>query len=126
LILDGFGKEKRLTRWPKSKDAGKNRRRSKDPIWSVGRSAAAEHATVDFALAVFEINQVAGAVQVVHFTLCNARNAKGAGHFADRSKHRFVLSSFSSSVERDIMVRRTINQRQELEPAMRKAHSDGV
>jgi hypothetical protein len=120
---DGLGKEKRPTRWSKRKDAGRNRRHSIEQIWSVARSGAAEHATVDFALTVFQVNQVASAIQVVHFALCNGRDAKGAGDFADRSKHRFFLSSFSSSVDWKIMVRRTIHQRQELKPAMRKAHN---
>ncbi|ODS56718.1 MAG: hypothetical protein ABS40_07875 [Agrobacterium sp. SCN 61-19] len=126
MILDGFGKQKRLTKWSKSKDAGRNRRRSRDRIWSVGSSGAAEHATVDFALTVFQVDQVASAVQVVHFTLCNGRDAKGAGDFADRSKHRFVLGSFSSSVGLKIMLRRTRHQRQELKPAMRQTHDEGA
>jgi hypothetical protein len=94
LIRDGFGKKKRITGSPKSKDAGKDRRHSRDQIWSVGTSAAAEHATIDFALAVFQVNQVAGAIQVVHFALGNAGNAEGPGDFADRSKH--LLSSVLS------------------------------
>jgi hypothetical protein len=75
----------------KAKTPALNRRHSKDQIWSFGVSAATEHATVDFALAVFQVDEIASAVQVVHFALCNGRDAEGAGEFADRSKHRFIL-----------------------------------
>ncbi|OWK24700.1 hypothetical protein AJ87_19325 [Rhizobium yanglingense] len=56
------------------------------------QSTATEQAPVNLTLTVFKINTVIRTVEVCHFTFLYAWNAKSAGDFLDRSKHRLALS----------------------------------
>jgi hypothetical protein len=52
----------------------------------------AEHATVDLANAVLEIEAIAGFIEVSHFAFLDGRTAQDAGELADGSKHLTSLS----------------------------------